>query len=598
MIRLISNNKNLERDNGWVIILKRIKDKFFKMTSYIKNMKLRNKLLFNYIIFGIFPFIGIGIFGTYYIQQLMFEQEVTRNKDYLNQAVSGLVDQLKVYNNLNDYLSFSAPVSRICADEYVSEYEKYRDYSDGFHSLIGSMKYFHDEIKRITLYLDRNVVSFQDTIMPLDTIKKEQWYVDLKKDNQIYWLLLKERKKAISIRTIPTLTKEKEYHMLYMELEYHTLFERFQNITDTDYGVFVVNDKEEVLYHTEHFSKESQKIGLTFLQMKEQEKIQENYIVTSQKVQNGNWNIYLYRSAKGIRDKITKLLKTVLIGIVFIGIISFLFIRLVTNKVLKGIENLRQNMRYVEEGELEIQIQKESNDEIGELIQGFQSMISKIKILVEEVYEGKLRQKEYEMRALQAQINPHFLYNSLSLINWMALETDQEEISNITLAMSSFYRTALNRGNNIILLKDEIENMKSYLAIQLVMHDYEFDVDISMQEEVAYCEVLNLILQPIVENSIEHGIDLKTDGRGKIQVIAKEEEEHIVLIVKDNGVGMEQEKADTILTTKSKGYGIYNVNERIKLFYGEEYSIHIESKVGVGTTMTIQLPKKKNSLKK
>lgn len=584
--------------NGiWVMILRKIKDNCLQMMSYVKDMKLRNKLLFNYIVFGIFPFIGIGIFGTYYVQQLMFEQEVERNKDYLNQAVSGLVGQLKVYNNLNDYLSFSSSVSRICNDEYVSEYEKYKDYSDGFHSVVGSMKYFHDEIKRITLYLDRNAVPFQDTIMPLNMVREEKWYEDMKKDNQIHWLLLSEKKKAISVRTIPTLTKEKQYHMLYIELEYQTLFERFQNITDTDYGVYVVNDKEEVLYHTEHFSSESSKIGLTFAQMKKQEKVQENYIVTSQKVENENWNIYLYRSAKGIRDKISNLLKTVLIGIVCIGIMSFFFIRFITNKVLKGIENLRQNMRYVEEGALEIQIQKESNDEIGELIQGFQSMISKIKILVEEVYEGKLRQKEYEMRALQAQINPHFLYNSLSLINWMALETEQEEISKITLAMSSFYRTALNKGNNIILLKDEIENMKSYLAIQLVMHDYEFDVDISMEEEIAYCEVLNLILQPIVENSIEHGIDLKTDGRGKIQVIAKEEKEHIVLIVTDNGVGMEQEKVDTILTTKSKGYGIYNVNERIKLFYGEEYSIHIESEIGVGTTMTIRLPKKYHKYK-
>lgn len=565
---------------------------YCKIVSWIKDMKLRNKLLWNYIIFGILPFIGIGIFGMYHVEQLMFEQEVTRNQDYLKQAVSGLEGQLKVYNNLNDYLSFNASVSRICMNEYVSEYEKYQDYSEGFHSVIGSMKYFHDEIKRITLYLDRDIVPFQDTIMPLSLVKDNLWYDIVKQDNNIHWILLKDEKKAISVRTIPTLTTQKSYHMLYIELEYEALFEWFRNITDTDYGVFIVNDQEEVLYQTQHFSNEKQNVGLTFLQMKEEEKVQESYIVTNQEVENGKWNIYLYRSAEGVREKIASLLRTILLGIVLIGIASFFFIRMVTNKTIKGIEKLRKNMRYVEEGTFEIQIQKESNDEIGDLIHGFQAMISKIKILVEEVYEGKLRQKEYEMKALQAQINPHFLYNSLSLINWMALETDQEEISKITLAMSSFYRTALNKGNNIILLKDEIENMKSYLAIQLVMHDYEFDVDISMEEEIAHCEVLNLILQPIVENSIEHGIDLKTDGRGKIQVIAKEEKERVVLIVKDNGVGMEQEKVDTILTTKSKGYGVYNVNERIKLYYGEQSCIQIESKIGVGTTMTMYLPKK------
>ena len=116
------------------------------------------------------------------------------------------------------------------------------------------------------------------------------------------------------------------------------------------------------------------------------------------------------------------------------------------------------------------------------------------------------------MTALQAQINPHFLYNSLSLINWKAIEKGNDDISDITLALSNFYRTSLNKGRNTLSIAEEISNVKSYIAIQLIMHDDEFDVDYDIAEEILPYETLNLILQPIVENAIEHGIDVKSDG--------------------------------------------------------------------------------------
>ena len=159
--------------------------------------------------------------------------------------------------------------------------------------------------------------------------------------------------------------------------------------------------------------------------------------------------------------------------------------------------------------------------------------------------------------------------------------------------MSSFYRTALNKGNNILSLKDEIENMKSYLQIQLIMHDYEFDTEIKVEEGLEDYIVLNLILQPMVENAIDHGIDLKTDGRGKLIVTAKSDGDDILIVVEDNGIGMEQKIIDTILTQQSKGYGLRNVNERIKLYYGQQYHLIIESELGVGTKIITRIPKQK-----
>lgn len=199
------------------------------------------------------------------------------------------------------------------------------------------------------------------------------------------------------------------------------------------------------------------------------------------------------------------------------------------------------------------------------------------------------------MKALQSQINPHFLYNSLSLINWKALEAGKEDISQITLALSTFYRTSLNKGKNMLPIREEINNVRSYLEIQKVMHDDSFDAVYEIEPGILEYETLNLILQPLVENAIEHGLELKEDGRGLLRITGQLDpgEESVVLTVEDNGVGMEQEKAQRVLTEHSEGYGVRNVNERIRLCYGEEYSLRIESAPGKGTKVWIRFPVKK-----
>ena len=250
-------------------------------------------------------------------------------------------------------------------------------------------------------------------------------------------------------------------------------------------------------------------------------------------------------------------------------------------------------MNEVEEGRLDIEVVNinDNGDEIDDLFRSFGKMIRQINILIGEVYQGEIRQKQYEMKALQAQINPHFLYNSLSLINWKAIEAEQTDISKITLALSTFYRTSLNKGGNLLRVADEINNCKSYLEIQLYMHDYEFEVEFCVEEEILDCETINLILQPLVENAIEHGIDLKEDGgRGKLIISGSHEEDAIILKVEDNGVGIEPERAAEMLSMQSKGYGVRNVNERIKLQYGDDYGLQVKSELEKGTIVSIRLP--------
>ena len=313
---------------------------------------------------------------------------------------------------------------------------------------------------------------------------------------------------------------------------------------------------------------------------------------------------YIYYQTESM-EKVTDTLNTqirtfiiicaCLIAVLTIGLV--MAVMQITTGMLRPIQVLAQAAGRISKGDLDARADVDSRDEIAVLADRFNDMAGNIQTLVVKVREDEQKMRKADLRILQEQINPHFLYNSLSLINWKAIEYEQEDISEITLALSNYYRTSLNKGKNILSFEQELSNMQSYLKIQQIMHDNSFDVVINVSEEVMPCESLNLILQPLVENAIDHGIDLLTDRKGIITVEARmqtdEEGKKLVCVtVSDNGVGMDKETAQNFLTVQSKGYGARNVNDRIRLYYGESYHLEVQSIPDEGTTITIKFPAK------
>lgn len=265
---------------------------------------------------------------------------------------------------------------------------------------------------------------------------------------------------------------------------------------------------------------------------------------------------------------------------------------LLSKSVVRPLGELIRNIDRIEEGNMTVEAHEETKDEFGLLNKRFKMMMERLNHLVNEIYKSKILQQQYEMKALQAQINPHFLYNSLSLINWKAIMAGQEDISKMAQLLSTFYRTTLNKGKNVIDVKGEWDNTCSYVQIQRMMHSGKFDVILELEEGMAEYQMLNLLLQPLVENAIVHGLDYKTvSGTRMLSVYGREEENELVFTVSDNGCGIPHEVLEHILTAGTKGYGIQNVHHRIQLYYGESYGLAFESKVGEGTRVTLKLPK-------
>ncbi len=267
---------------------------------------------------------------------------------------------------------------------------------------------------------------------------------------------------------------------------------------------------------------------------------------------------------------------------------------------IKKVTNRRFEARFIYPFDDEVgQLGKSFNymlDEINELVEKLNGTISQLREEKERVRIEQLLKRRAELKALQSQINPHFLYNTLDSINWLAANIEAHDISRMTTSLATLFRNGLNQGSEIISLEDELNHVSSYLAIQKIRYGEKFDYVIHSEESLLQLYTIKLILQPIAENAIYHGIKLK-NAPGKIDITAMLVGDAIEVVVMDDGVGMDRLKLNLInnrlknnIVIGKSGYGIYNVNERIKLYFGEKYGLEYSSEPGHWTKAKILLP--------
>lgn len=295
----------------------------------------------------------------------------------------------------------------------------------------------------------------------------------------------------------------------------------------------------------------------------------------------------------------TRVMVMVEIGIVLaVFIFSLIAQASVSRNIRRPLEKLQLLAMQIADGDLEARAEIGDVEEIKSLTESLNRMAGKIKALLALNIQEQKNQQKSEMKALQAQITPHFLYNTLDAIIWMAVAGRKDEVVDITKALSNFFRIALSKGRDWIRVSDEVDHVRSYLTIQQIRYrdilEYSIDVDRSLNEHL----ILKLLLQPLVENAIYHGIKGRR-AKGTIMVSGWIEDELMCFCVEDNGVGMDEErlervrdmlKTDYTPNSESNGYGIYNVNKRLQLYYGRESTLLIESSTDSGTQVMFKVP--------
>lgn len=252
----------------------------------------------------------------------------------------------------------------------------------------------------------------------------------------------------------------------------------------------------------------------------------------------------------------------------------------------------------VSKGDLSARSANYSHDEVGVLSQSMNQMIEKINDLLSQITKEQIRIREAELELLQSQINPHFLYNTLDTIIWLAEGGDEKRVVDMVKSLSAFFRTSLSRGRDIIMIREEILHAKSYLEIQRFRYQDILEYEIDVPDEFAEFMIPKITVQPIVENALYHGIKNKRGG-GKITISARKAGDDFIISVSDNGIGMTKERLEEVTSGLSGTqpadnaiYGLYNVNERIKLKFGDGYGITLHSVYNEGSTCDILLPMK------
>lgn len=587
------------------------KKKIFDFKNF-RFKSIQSNIAFTFSFLFIFTIIIIAFFSYRLIEDLVRKN----SQEYVNKLIE------QVNNNIDAYISYMENVSSMLL--YNSDIQHYfsnnidkenkEKYKIKIIDLLNSIKKTREDIISIILfgYNGEIIIDNMDNqINPFIDYKEQSWYKSAQNfdgkaslsSSHVQNIIKDKYRWVVSLsRELKRIDSTEKIGILLVDLNFNIINNMCKNINLGKRGyIFIINKEGDIVFHPQQ--------QLIYSNLK-REMISE-VILTNKKVfttnESPNNRIYnISTSSKsgwkiiGVTyvDELVGNKKAIQIYFTLLGIgcliTTILFSIFISRRISKPIKYLSYSMQRVENGNFDIEVNINSSDEIGELSMDFNIMIKKIKELMRQNIQDQEQKRMSELKALQAQINPHFLYNTLDSIIWMAEAKKHEEVVEMTSALANLFRLSISKGEQIIPIKNEIEHIKNYLIIQKMRYKDKLDFKIDVDEKIMEYKILKILLQPLVENSIYHGIKNKT-GMSLIQIYGEKIENKILLKVIDDGVGMNKYQIKNIFK-KSKSYnsksgvGVRNVNERIKLYFGNNYGITFVSKIGIGTTAKIWLP--------
>ncbi len=550
------------------------------------NLKYRNKLILTCILAGVIPLITLGIFCYCQTRNLLLAKEQDALSSAIDTAYNSLDYQVQLYENLVTYLALSEIIVNVSSEENQGIIDKFEMLNYEYDVLLDNIYVQHPEIAQITLYVDRTDLYHGRQLRPISDLESESWYASLEDTAAPVWhldqdgyLCLFRRVPNPYIKYVTSFSR----HSLCIRLRPEKLFGVLTDISN-DYHLQIADTNETFYNYTDDSI-----IGMFYPD--------DGWTTKISSPLNNGWVITLEKPSVLLAAPANKMAVTIFIILLICFILIYTVSGLLSNFFAQKVNLLLSAMHKVQEGDLTVHIHDDCPDEIGELTNSFQYMIQKLNRLVVEDYKNKITLKETQLMALQAQINPHFLYNCLSAINSKALVNSQKEISQMAQLLSTFYRTTLNKGKSETMLSNEIKNVQSYIEIQLILNDNLFDVVYQIDDPLPEREIPNLLLQPLVENAIMHGILPNSARRGVLFLTITQVNDLIHFTIMDNGLGIPPEKLPLLTQTQSEGYGLKNVHERLLLTYGKEYGLKINSILNESTMITFSIPTQERQMK-
>ena len=380
--------------------------------------------------------------------------------------------------------------------------------------------------------------------------------------------------------------------VLRLDISYETLASYLSQLQLGKQGfAFIVNEKHEFVYHPEHsvYSSSSEMEAMRpYIETGQGYTGDHQSYVSQEKIAGTDWTVLGVSSLEELKRVRGQILWT-LLGASFLSLLACLcLVWFSLKRWIAPLKNLRETMLEVGSGAQNLRAKEAGARELRELTQQFNAMLDQVDQLMADVRKQEETTRQYELQALSSQINPHFLYNTLDTIIWMAEFQDSQRVVKVTKSLATYFRLALNQGKDLICLSDEINHVRQYLFIQKQRYGDKLDYDIKENPEFDKLVLPKLVLQPLVENALYHGIKEK-DGKGHIRLSVEKEEATLVMIIEDDGVGFQVAEEGSQTQLKRGGVGLKNVDQRLKLHFGDRYQMEIDSRPQLGTQVRIYI---------
>lgn len=580
---------------------------FKKQKEYLENTSIRYSIFIYFTVTALTASIFIGLSLYTRLSGIMSASIQEENQIVIQQVNRALDSYLRSIMKLSDSLYYGVIKNVDLSEETVGRemtllYDNNKDNIEKI-ALFSKKGELLEAVPAAMLKPNVDVTGEKWFVTALERTENQHFsmphvqYIFDNSENRYNWVVSVSR--AVEITQGPYTAQG----ILLIDVRYDSLEQLFNGISLGNGGyVYMTGNDGEIIYHPDGqliYSGQVRENHKTASGYKdgnhEEEFLGEKRMITVKTVGYTGWKIIGVTPYGGITLNAVKTRLLVVFIIAFVVFLLSIINSFISSRITDPIKELEKSVNEIEAGNLDAKVYSGGSYETRHLGTSIQNMAGRIKKLMEDVVAEHESKRKNEFDILQSQINPHFLYNTLDIIVWMIENEKQADAVKAVTALARFFRISLSKGKSIITVQDELEHVRNYLTIQHMRFKNRFSYEIEAGEDVMKLASLKLILQPLVENSIYHGMEFM-DGDGEIRIRVFRDGGDLYMSVSDNGLGMTEEQVERMLmntdhvpSSHGSGIGVRNVNERIKLYFGKDYGLTIESELDVGTCVTIHL---------
>lgn len=557
---------------------------------FVRKASIRKKLIISYMVLVLIPIIILGCYSFTIANNNLLRQTQETMSNNLDRLVSEMNSKFERENDFTKYLAYNLEFRKTLENHAYDNSAIAQSLNKTVEPVLWYFITSDENIKGIHIVTPYATDDIGSLLKSSKEYEGEKWYQEHKENFNTRWTV--ENEKLFATRTIlDTASSSRMIGILRTEFYLNHLLEPFDTMNYLGNGILVRDAQGQTVYSKEIADRDLQeRIVQAVDRGWHDDGRQGQYVLKTSHIDFVDWDIYYFIDKNMILEGTYTIIFSTLLMVALCGALLVVLTGILSRVVSRRILKLKDQAEEIAAGNLENPVFTTDSDEIGIVTNSLGKMTVDLNEMINRVYKIELEKKASELTALQAQINPHFLYNCLSSIKWKALKKGDDDIADIAGLVAKFYRTSLNNGRQITTVESELENVRAYVEIQKKMHEEGFEVEYRLDSHGLDYSMPNFLLQPVVENAVKHGIDYIEEGvKGKIIIEFLHEGDYLVFHIYHNGPLIPFGEISQLMERQGRGYGIHNIVERIRLYYDGSCGMSVHVTENLYTCFTIRI---------